>query len=361
MWCTLNILAATLLPTTWGLLIGVSPLPGNPLVAIAQDGLSAAVAPIVNTVERSPNAKAAATTSIGSNSSVATDATLPSMHAKFNDTSGQVMAIVGGTGSHRQGREAITLNTSSNKTSSSILDIVNAAPAVGKVFSVYYSTTSDAQATSVEALDEYRPVARESKTVWSGDGSRMLPTPSCPLQLISQTSYPSKNRVANLRLAELAVCELLGETGVPSCGAKVGEVCQLKLLIPMTSSDKLQEPFTAAAAALVARSKLCALGKSSYNSYQCEIKRASKGICAGLELRGESVELTGPSIPGLIQNKLQDAYVLQFSHVFLAAAIEDKYEQTEFHGKLTDVLAWQHTPPQVHFCRNLACLVSNFM
>lgn len=349
------------LPRTWGLVIGASPLPVNPPVAIAQDSLSAAIAPVVNTTERLSNAKAAATASIGSNASAAIDATFPSMHAKFNSTTGQVMAIVGGAGGHLQDREATTLNTSSNKTGSSILDVVNAEPAVGKVFSVYYSRTSDEQATSVEASDEYLPVARDSETVWSGDGSRMLPTPSCPLQLISQTDYPTKIRVANLRLAELAVCELLGETGVPSCGAKKGEVCQLELWIPITSSDELQEPFTAAAAALVARSKLCALGKSSYESYQCEIKRASKGVCAGLELRGDSVELTGPSIPGLINNKLQDSYVLQFSHVFLAAAIEGEYEETDFHEKLSDVLAWGHTPPQVHFCRNLACLVSNFM
>lgn len=185
---------------------------------------------------------------------------------------------------------------------------MHAEPAVGKVFSLYYSHYSDEQASSVEAYEsDYTPQAKSDGYIF--DRNTMLPAPSCSLRLRSQTNYPTDIRDANMRLAAIAICSRLSAHGaeLPSCGASGDQVCEMKMLVRMPSSDELQEPYIGAAVALAAYSKICALGRDPYNSYQCAIQRAGNAICAGLQMQGGSVTLRGLNSPGLLDLKLDDA------------------------------------------------------
>lgn len=238
----------------------------------------------------------------------------------------------------------------------------NVDPAVGKVFSLYYSSYSGEQATSVEATDTYSPVQKDDGYVFLG--STMLPAPSCKLRLRTQTNYATDTRDANMRLAAIAICNYLASNSMelPSCNeTSEDQVCELMLMVPFTSSDELQEPYTAAAVALAAYSKICALGRDAYNSYQCNIQRSGSVICAGLGLSGGSVHLTSLPSAGLLDLKLDDAYMLRFSKVFLAEESRSMYEETDFYYRLPDTLAWTHTPPEAVFCPDLDCLVSWFI
>eukprot|EP00928_Gymnodinium_smaydae_P056826 TRINITY_DN4013_c0_g1_i2.p2 TRINITY_DN4013_c0_g1~~TRINITY_DN4013_c0_g1_i2.p2 ORF type:complete len:328 (+),score=70.93 TRINITY_DN4013_c0_g1_i2:99-1082(+) len=255
----------------------------------------------------------------------------------------------------------------------------NAGASVGKVFALYYSEYSGAKATSVEssgAPNAWRPAQRLAGDVWHG--STRLPTPRCPLQLTSQTDYPSAARKANLRLAELAICELLDNSGhtVPSCAGSAGDkgdkgddVCELEMMVPAPSSDELQEPHIGAAMALAAYSKLCSLGKKSkYATDVCSVHRAGSVVCAGLALSGQTsmdggagVRLAELPSSGLLDIKLEDAYLLRFDRVFLAQSAAQQVAATEFEQKRHDVLHWQHAPPSLELCSDLSCLADRFM
>lgn len=234
-------------------------------------------------------------------------------------------------------------------------------PAVGKVFSLYYSSHSAAKATSVEAMETYTPAERGDK-VWLGP--TILPEPSCPLKLRSQTNYPTALRKANLRLAELAICDLLESKGrkLPSCGASEGKVCEMSVHVPMPASDEQQEPYIGAAMALAAYSKLCAIGTGSRDlEYKCELQRSDAALCAGLALSNGHVQLKGLPSPGLLDLKLDDAYILKISNVYLASGNQREYHETKFYHNLPNVLKWSHTPPKVHFCQDLSCLERTFI
>jgi len=231
-------------------------------------------------------------------------------------------------------------------------------PAVGKVCSLYYSSLSDSKRTSVEAQEEYKPASRVTD-VWQG--ASMLPLPSCALQLRSVTNYPTDRRKANLRLAELAICGMLAfrdlgvkHPKVPECGAGKDQVCELVISVPASSSDELQEPYIAAAIALAAYSKVCALFVPG-QEYQCEVHRGDWAVVAGLRHTGGDVQLTGLSSPGLLQLKLDDAYGLYLKKVVLASESKPVYEETEFYRD--DKLNWPHTPPDISFCGDMQCLV----
>eukprot|EP00927_Polykrikos_kofoidii_P013378 TRINITY_DN1582_c0_g1_i1.p1 TRINITY_DN1582_c0_g1~~TRINITY_DN1582_c0_g1_i1.p1 ORF type:complete len:333 (+),score=41.46 TRINITY_DN1582_c0_g1_i1:46-1044(+) len=236
--------------------------------------------------------------------------------------------------------------------------------AVGKVCSLYYSSLSDEQITSVEAQNEYKPASRGG-VVWHG--ASILPEPSCALQLRPLTPSPSDTRRANFRLAELAICELLARRDpgvkhppVPQCGATEAQVCELQVSAPLSTSDELQEPYVAAAVALAAYSKICALF-SPGEEYKCQVHRGDWAVTAGLQLRDGGVVLTGFQIEGLLDLKLDYAYGLFLKDVVIAADSKPIYEQTEFHRNLPDVLKWDHTPPSVSFCDDLSCLVHKFI
>lgn len=228
-------------------------------------------------------------------------------------------------------------------------------PAVGKVFSLYYSSWQEAKATSVEVVDDEGYVAANRiQYVWEGD--QTLPTPACGLQLVSQTNYPSDERKANLRYSEIAVCEYLyfNNKVLPSCGADTaaGEVCQLKIFAPLPSDDKLQEPYIASSIALAAYSKICALGSSDD---VCKVHRSDVALCSSMKLVDNYIQLEGIHSPGRLDLKLDDAYLLNFLHVYLASADRDSFEKTEFNS--ATVLTFSHTPPSIHFCENFSCLV----
>merc|ERR1712232_694660 len=113
------------------------------------------------------------------------------------------------------------------------------------------------------------------------------------------TNYPSDPRKVNLRLAEHAVCGMLAfrdlgvkHPKVPDCHASTGQVCELAISIPAPSSDELQEPHIAAAIALAAYSKICALFAPG-QEYQCEVHRGDWAVVAGLRLNGGDVQLKG--------------------------------------------------------------------
>lgn len=230
-------------------------------------------------------------------------------------------------------------------------------PEVGKVFVFYYSSASEELATSVEARG-YRDLAQapsSSDLVYDPSSGGMVKRGSCPLRLISQTSYPSEQRKANLRLAELAVCEAF--YGNPCKGGAAG--CELEILAPLPYSDE-QEPYVGAGMALVAHSLLCALHKEAWQRPSCAIHRSVAAVSAGLRLAGAgSVELLPLPSPW-VDLKLDACYSLGFREAVFAAANRQHYLAGEHYAKKHDVLAWQSAPPEVVFCKDLQCLVQKF-
>lgn len=234
-----------------------------------------------------------------------------------------------------------------------------ADPAVGKVWALYYSDAGGGhKATAVEAPDHF-PYRRGTSAgdVWHGNS--LLPSPSCQLRLVSQTRYPTANRKANLRLAEIAVCDYMGS--VPSCGGSGSDPCELKIKAPLPASDDLQEPHIGAAIALAAYSRLCALGRSEYEQEGCRVHLGEVGVSGGLELAGDSVRIAKLPSSGFIDLKMDAAYELGFAKVLLPAASEDDFSETQFSANSTDVLKWSRTPPEVDFCGDLGCLVSKLI
>jgi len=229
--------------------------------------------------------------------------------------------------------------------------------AVGKVWALYYSNYAGHKATSIEATETYAPGTR-GETPWHQGAP--LPVPSCSLKLRTQTNYPTENREANLRLAEIAVCDYMAGTGgsVPGCGASGTQVCELSLMVPAPSDDGLFEPHNAAAMALVAYSRLCAIPKSAYEQGQCAVHSSEKAILGGLETSGALRAL--PST-GFIQLKMEAAYELGLTQVVLPSSSETDYHATTHHQNSTDVLKWTREPPAATFCGNFACVVQQFM
>lgn len=248
-------------------------------------------------------------------------------------------------------------------------------PALGKVCSLYYSSVTEAKMTAVLALDKYHKASRFDD-IWLGNSR--LPVPSCSLQL-GGDNYRiwGDLRKANLRLAELAVCDMLAfrdlgaaHPPVPDCGANFsqGEVCELKMSAPMTSSDELHEPSTAAALALAAYSRICALFDPD-EDYKCKVNLGNRALLAGLQVSGAGTEFGGVTSgvrltgldKGLLDIKLNDAYDLYLDEVIMAEDGKSTYEKTSFHAQRDDVLHWTHAPPRIDFCTDLHCLVDKYM
>mmetsp|Transcript_83193 Transcript_83193/g.230900 ORF Transcript_83193/g.230900 Transcript_83193/m.230900 type:complete len:355 (+) Transcript_83193:38-1102(+) len=230
------------------------------------------------------------------------------------------------------------------------------APAVGKVFVFYYSRASQELVTPVEARN-YQPLATHpsDELVYEPSSGRMISRGSCPLRLAPPLPLASSRRKANLRLAELAVCQAFNDS--PCVGETPG--CELEVLAPLPYDDG-QEPYIAAGMALVAHSKLCALHADALTVTACEIKRSKAAVSAGLRpsARG-SVELL--PLPGAwVDLKLDAAYSLGFSEAVFAAGNHGDYLAGDHHATKDNVLAWERKPPEPVFCEDLSCLVQKF-
>lgn len=227
---------------------------------------------------------------------------------------------------------------------------------VGHVTTLYYNDYNGQQAQTISA-GAYTATAREADVY---DSAGPLPKPKCDLQLNTKTSYPTDNRKVNLRLASIAVCDYIGGSyALPKCGAGENQVCELMLDVPMPNSDEHQEPFIGAAMALAAYSRICELGGST--DYQCQVHRSGKAVLAGLKRSADGVEFKNFDVAGILSTELYDAYHLHFSDVYLAQDGSSVYENTKFAQEQHNVLHWQHSPPNVHFCSSLACLAAAFI
>jgi len=248
---------------------------------------------------------------------------------------------------------AHTSNQTRSKAHFSPLDYPRA---VGKVFAFYYSSASEELATSVEAREykELQQAPSSSDLVYDPSSGAMVKRGSCPLRLTSQTNYPSDQRKANLRLAELAVCDAFH--GSPCPGGAAG--CELEILAPLPYSDE-QEPYVGAAMALVAHSLLCARRASSLQREACAIRRSAAAISAGLRFASGGVELLPLPSPW-VDLKLDACYTLGFREAVFAAANREHYFSGEHYAKKHDVLAWERAPPDVVFCKDLPCLIAKF-
>lgn len=241
-----------------------------------------------------------------------------------------------------------------------------AEPEIGSVYALYYSSYSGHQATSVEAPTsasqpeyEYRAVPEESGYVFDPSTDGMLPKPSCPLQVSSQTGYPSDIREANHRLVAILLCNFLASRmeSLPDCGHSTGQVCSLKLFAPLPASD-LQEPHLGMAMAVAGYSRLCSLNTNEFEQARCAVHRSETALTGGLRWDGNRVNFHGLPSPGFIDMKMNDAYTMAFAYVILPEASRHDYQETQFHQNSTDVLKWQRTPPEAHFCDDLHCLVN---
>jgi len=248
------------------------------------------------------------------------------------------ITAAGRAGSNSSGSLAVPFSTTSYK------------PAVGKAFALYYSSYSGEKVTSVEAR-AYRSLNATSSSadVFEPESGALLSKGACPLTIVSQTNYPSDHHKAALRLAELAVCEVMVETP-----CKEGDShCEVEVLAPLPYSND-QEPYLAATLALVVNSFLCAEQRSDMEAPACTLQRRSDtAIAAGLQIVDGAVVLK-PLPNAWVELKLDACYELGFKRAILAVDNEGAYEETPYYSP--DVLAFQHTPPEAVFCRDLPCL-----
>lgn len=227
--------------------------------------------------------------------------------------------------------------------------------AIGKVFVFYFSSISDEKVSSVEARSFKRlDQAPSDPAVFDPETGTMLERGDCKLRVVSQTSYPSEMRKANLRLSELAVCNMY--IGNP-CGADAPG-CEVEVMAPLPYSED-QEPYLGAGIALVVHSFLCAEHADSWSKDKCAIARSKTGLSAGLVHAGSAIALRALPEPW-VDMKLDACYELGFEGVVFAAANKDHYLDGEHYAKKNDVLAWSRAPPEPSFCGNLACLVAKF-
>lgn len=264
---------------------------------------------------------------------------------------GQRLLVPPGAGAHALAAHA------SNHTGAKVhFNPLDYASAIGKVFVFYYSSASGELATSVEARG-YRDLPQAPSAldpVYDPSSGGMVRRGACPLRLISQTSYPSDQRKANLRLAEIAVCEVF--YGNPCKGGAVG--CELEVLAPLPYSDD-QEPYVGAGMALVAHSLLCSLRADAGQSAACAVRRSRAAVSAGLRFAQGAVELQPLPSPW-VDMKLDACYALGFREAVFAAANREHYLSGEHYSTKHDVLAWSTTPPEAVFCEDLPCLVQKF-
>lgn len=256
----------------------------------------------------------------------------------------------------------LNLNASANASqrTSGPFNLNTKEPAVGKVYALYFSTTSGEKVSEVQVWPPgatLQACSEPPAAVYDPDGAGgPIPKPeSCKLTLNSQTGYPSEQRKANLRLAELAVCDYFALNGIPNCGSG----CSLKINAPLPYAS-MQEPYVGAAIALAAISQICAESKESWQRDQCEIRRKDAALSAGLRLVGSGVQLR-PLPDYMVNTKMNDAHSLYFPKVILSADNEDAWHDSAFHEDSYDVTKWTHEPTECEFCTNIACVAQKLM
>mmetsp|Transcript_119718 Transcript_119718/g.211631 ORF Transcript_119718/g.211631 Transcript_119718/m.211631 type:complete len:313 (+) Transcript_119718:39-977(+) len=229
-------------------------------------------------------------------------------------------------------------------------------PAIGKVFAIYYSHSSNQDVTSVEARD-YQSLSTapaDDEIILEPQTMKSLPRGQCPLRLNAHIGSPSAERKANLRLAELAVCEAYG--GQP-CGANDAG-CELDIWAPLPDNNA-EEASLGAAIALAAHSALCgAVHTETWQSGTCKIVRDKTALSAGLQKQLGSSSVTLRSFPGpWVDKKLDSCYVLGFKGAVFADGNRASYLSSQNYALKDDVLHWSRAPPAVQFCSDLSCLV----
>jgi len=235
-------------------------------------------------------------------------------------------------------------------------NVLDYDPTIGEVFAFYYSRYSQQKVTLMKARS-YKPMSEvPSDSTYIYDGPTMLPRGKCPLKLIEKfTNYPSDQREANLRLAELALCEVFYDK---PC-AKSDKACSIEIFAP-TPYSRDQEPYVAAGMALVAHSLLCAERKSDpWTTEACKIDVSRAGISAGLQRTAEGIKLR--PLPGVwVDMKLDACYELRFSETVFAAPNQADYADSRNRRTKHNVTAWQREPPVATFCSDLSCLIHKF-
>jgi len=227
-------------------------------------------------------------------------------------------------------------------------------PEIGKVFSLYYSTASGQKATEIQARAYKALAAAPSDPVaWHPTLPRSLERGNCKLRLTS-ANYATKERKYNLRLAEVAICELFIES---PCGANA-QGCEIEMFAPLPY-DSDQEYLTGAAMALTAHSLLCQQRVEAWQSESCAIVRNKAAVSAGLQQSSSGIILR--PIPGALTDmKLDATYELGFKEAVFATETQADYEESTHYRTKHDVTAWQRAPPEPVFCEGLSCLVAKF-
>lgn len=250
---------------------------------------------------------------------------------------------------------------------------VRVEPVVGKVSGLFCSDYLCDKASSVEALTKaegypYQADTRPSDNVYdpTSTPARLLPLPTCELQITTQSGYISDMRKANMRLVEIAVCEQLARRShaLPNCNQSSSEVCTLTLRMHVPADLDRQEAHLAAPMALAAYSEICALGWHKDNPKRCAIQHSilnqvgqstTAAVGGGLAYSNGHVFLRKVPGPGWIDLKMNAASQLGLSDVILPEASWDDFEQTNFYEKQS------RSPPTASFCQDLACLIEMLM
>jgi hypothetical protein len=236
--------------------------------------------------------------------------------------------------------------------------VYTCAPAIGKVFALYYSTTSGEKVTQIEARNykELSAPPPDSVVFHPTQGISLKRGENCPFMLKPHTTVMSDMRKWNLRLAEVAICER-SVWGNP-CGP-TAKGCEIEMFAPLPYNSD-EEQYIGAGMALTAQSLLCAQRKEAWEQDACALTRNRAALGAGLMKSADGIKLK--PIPGVWTDLKMDATsALSFSEAVFAKANEPDYLSSKHHESLSDPLAHSRTPPEAAFCDDLSCLVTKFM
>mmetsp|Transcript_4886 Transcript_4886/g.10756 ORF Transcript_4886/g.10756 Transcript_4886/m.10756 type:complete len:277 (-) Transcript_4886:211-1041(-) len=211
---------------------------------------------------------------------------------------------------------------------------------VGSCQCIYYSSYEKSKVTEVFATSGPTTVQQAPK---DPDNAQFYMPPRGDCWLILNTALRTKSRQDqyNLRISELAVCDMVGFA--PS-GCK--PFCQIDLRVPLPYNNDETDDI-AACIATAALTKLKGL----------KVNRDSTAVFGGLVKTKAGIRVKSYSdVPGHLDEKLKTAYVQAYKYAVLPKADEATYKKTKHYEKKDDPLYYDREFHGV-LCDTLGCVV----
>jgi len=238
------------------------------------------------------------------------------------------------------GALGVSVNSSAMAAANSTANHTFRPAKVGSCQCIYYSSYEKSKVTEVFATGGPTTVQEAPKDPENAQ-FYMPPRGDCWLILNTALKTKSEKDQYNLRISELAVCEMVGFA--PS-GCK--PFCQIDLRVPLPyNNDEVDD--IASCIATAALTKLKGM----------EVNRDSTAVFGGLVKTKAGIRLKSYSdVPGHIDEKLKTAYVQSYKYAVIPKADEATYKKTKHYEKKDDPLYYDR---EFHaaLCDTLGCVV----